>query len=47
VYAVVALRRVYAGGWSGTIARAAAIALVYSTLLGVVSGALGVWLFLH
>jgi len=47
VYAVAALRRVYGGGWGATIARGVVIALVYSTLLGIVSGAVGLWLFLH
>jgi hypothetical protein len=45
VYALIAARRVYGGGWFGTAWRALLVATLYGIVLGVALGIVGIWAF--
>jgi hypothetical protein len=45
VYALLAARRVYGGGWLGTLARAGLVAVLYGVVLGVALGIVALWAF--
>jgi len=45
LYALLAARRVYGGGWLGTLARAALVAALYGIVLGVALGVVALWAF--
>lgn len=45
VYTLLAARRVYGGGWFGTLARAALVAALYGLVMGVALGVVAVWAF--
>lgn len=46
LYAIVGARRVYGGGWFGTIWRALVVAALYGIVLGVALGVVALWAFL-
>jgi hypothetical protein len=45
VYTLMAARRVYGGGWWGTIGRALAVSLPYGLVLLVALGIVAVWAY--
>ncbi|MBI5718486.1 MAG: DUF3667 domain-containing protein [Burkholderiales bacterium] len=45
VYAFIAARRVYGGGWFGTVWRALVVAMLYGIVLGVALGIVALWAF--
>jgi hypothetical protein len=46
VYTLISARRVYGGGWLGTVMRALAVALLYGIALGIALGVVGLWAFM-
>lgn len=46
LYTLIAARRVYGGGWFGTLVRAALVALAYFVILGVALAVVLIWAFL-